>query len=513
MQPSKQESDVSVVQFLNRWSIGVFSVFQMLLLVVILLVANYLALQYFMRWDLSRSKDYTLSSSTRHYLKSDTLRQREQKVKWVLAMPRTSPFYERVRILAEEYQRVSKGKIELEVVDPMRSPDRMQALAAAYGISFIRGLLIMDARTDGRPAVIEDAQKVRTLHPKVKLVVTDDLGVHELVEGERKITAFQGEDVLTANLVEAIEGKPKKVAILLDKSRIEDTSDETPLKAFAEIVKFQNIELSGISLSGLAEIPADVSGLAMVAPKYDFSESEMAVLEKYWNRPRSAILVMLKGADVPPRLRAFLRTKGVTPRKDRLVAREGKQLVTAARGVFAKGVPFIADLAGQSTEWGGESSSLEVREDAEDLLNRQIRPVALIDVAQGFWGETRFGQGDEVFNDQEDHALPLAVAAAVTRGAESNDQFAASSSRMLVMSNMDFLSPKHHRAENLDFLASSLNWLVDRESLAGIGPHSLRTYKLPLLDAQITFINRVNLFFLPAFLLLVGLFVWSSRRV
>jgi hypothetical protein len=27
------------------------------------------------------------------------------------------------------------------------------------------------------------------------------------------------------------------------------------------------------------------------------------------------------------------------------------------------------------------------------------------------------------------------------------------------------------------------------------------------------FINRVNLFFLPAFLLIIGAFVWSSRRV
>lgn len=84
---------------------------------------------------------------------------------------------------------------------------------------------------------------------------------------------------------------------------------------------------------------------------------------------------------------------------------------------------------------------------------------------------------------------------------------------MIVISNTDFLQPPHHRAENLDFLASSVNWLIGREQLAGIGPRSLDTYKLPLLDAQVSFINRINLFFLPAFLLLIGAFVWSSRRV
>ena len=83
---------------------------------------------------------------------------------------------------------------------------------------------------------------------------------------------------------------------------------------------------------------------------------------------------------------------------------------------------------------------------------------------------------------------------------------------MVVMSNTDFLNPTHQRAENIDFLASSVNWLMDRQSLAGIGPRSLGTYKLPILDAQVSFINRVNLFFLPTFLLLVGACVWSSRR-
>ena len=83
---------------------------------------------------------------------------------------------------------------------------------------------------------------------------------------------------------------------------------------------------------------------------------------------------------------------------------------------------------------------------------------------------------------------------------------------MVIIANTDFLDPAKQHEENIDFLASSVNWLMDRESLAGIGPRSLGTYKLPILDAQVSFINRVNLFFLPAFLIVIGAFVWSSRR-
>jgi hypothetical protein len=64
----------------------------------------------------------------------------------------------------------------------------------------------------------------------------------------------------------------------------------------------------------------------------------------------------------------------------------------------------------------------------------------------------------------------------------------------------------------MDFLASASNWLVMRESLAGALPRSFGTYKLPLLEAQVSFINRLNLFFAPLAFLLIGGLVYSSRR-
>jgi hypothetical protein len=337
--------------------------------------------------------------------------------------------------------------------------------------------------------------------------------VFATAERKRKLTAFQGEDILTARLVEALEGKPRKMALLADKSRIDDEGGMSPRKSLEEILRFQNVALTEIHLAGLADIPDDIEGLVLAAPKYDLNDEELAVLERYWNKPRAAMLVLIDSGDAPPKLRAFLRGNGVTPRKDRVIAREKDSLVTTARGVFTRGIDFTRDLAGQTTEFGGASSSLEVREGAEDLLNRRIYPMGLIEVMAGFWGETKFGQGNEAYDEKEDYKPPMHLAASVTRGAESDDRFAADTSRMVIVSNTDFLDPKHHKAENLDFLASSVNWLIGRESLAGIGPRSLGTYKLPILDAQVSFINRVNLFFLPAGLILIGAFVWSSRRV
>ena len=513
MSDSPPEPQHQPARPLNRWGMGTLSVLQTAFLIVVVIALNYLAMHHHARLDMSRGADYSLSSATARYLGSDALSGRDQPVKWIMAYRRSSPFYERVRAVAEEYERLSKGRIVLEIVDPLRSPDRMQEVTAAYGLTLIRDLIIIDARSDESPAITEDANQIKTLNPHVRLVLAEDMAVYAIGEGTRRIVGFQGEDMLTASLVAAIEGRPRVMALLADKSRMPANEGPSPRKSLEDTLRFQNVALAEIQLSETTEIPAGVSGVVLAEPGYDLTDQEMGVLERYWNRPRAAILVLADAGGVPPKIRAFLRANGVTPRNDRVIAREKNALVTTARGVFTKGIGFTRDLAGQTTEFGGASSSLDVREGAEDLLNRRIQPMGLIRLSDGFWGETKFGQGGEAFDEMEDHGSPLYLAASVIRGAESDDRFAADSSRMIVIANTDFLDPKHHRAENLDFLASSVNWLVGREALAGIGPRSLGTYKLPLLEAQVSFINRINLFFLPAFLLLIGAFIWSSRRV
>ncbi len=497
---------------LNRLRIGSLAILQLLLLSAILLAANYLSLNHAKRWDLSRDSDYSLSSATRKYIDSPAIQDRSSPVKMIMAYRRSSPFYERVRAVAEQYASASKGRIELIPVDPMRDSDRMEEISAAYGISLIRDLILIDARSDNSPVTTETEERVKILNPHIKLVTAEHMLAFEIIAEERKITGFRGEEMLTARLVESIEGKPRRMALISDKSRIGRRDASPSRKTLEDLLRFQNISLSEIQISGTDSIPEDVEGLLVVSPEYDFSEKEIGVLEQYWNRPRSAMMLLFGEREAPPRLRAFLRKQGVTPRNDRIIGRSRDGWVTQARATFGEGIPFIEDLARQITEFGGASSSLEVREGAEDLINRRINPVALLEVEPGFWGETEFGTGEAGFDERSDHAAPLYLAAAVTRGAQSDDRFAATTSRMVIITNTDFLNPAHHRAQNLDFLSSSANWLLGRESLAGITPRSLSTYKLPLLQAQASFINRCNIIFMPLILLIIGSFIWSSRR-
>ena len=429
-----------------------------------------------------------------------------------LVYRRTSPFFERVRALCEQYASQSGGKIELTVLEHMEGNDATEKFCAAYGLTLIDDLILIDARTDDSPVTTELENRSKVLNPHIKLITSEQMLAFEIIGRERKITGFRGEDMMTARIVEAIEGKPRRMALIADKSRIGRSDTSPSRKTLEDLLRFQNIALTEMQIAGAERIPEDIEGLVIVNPQYDFNEEEIAVLEDYWRRPRSAMLILLGDQEVPPRFRSFLRKQGVTPRNDRIIGRSEDGWIAQAMATFTEGIPFTRELARQSTEFGGASSSMEIREGAEDLINRRIYPMALLEVHPGFWGESDFGVGEAAYDERSDHAAPLYLAAAVTRGAAGDDRFAADTSRMVVITNTDFLNPAHHRAQNLDFLSNAANWLVGRDALTGITPRAITTYKLPLLQSQATFINRLNLIFIPLLLIIAGGFVWSSRR-
>ncbi len=504
----------------NRFGIGFLSISQIVLLFAAVIFANYLSSGNHLRADLSRGADYSLSSSTVNYLKGEAVAKRERPVKWIMAFGRSSPFYDRTRALAEEYTRNSGGKIELEIIDPIRAPDRTTQFTAAYNLTLVRDLILIDARPDeAAPIVTETKTGSPALNPHITIALAEEMLTYAMdSKGQRRPDAFRAEDLLTARLVEAIEGKPRTFLFLADKSRVDAEGENSPWNNLAATLRYRNIRLTPANLSDLTAIPEGTDGLAIVAPKYDFTEEEISTLEAYWNSPRSALLILLEAGQCPPNLRIFLRSKGVTPRRDRIITKSDDRITTTARGNFSEGIPFLEDLAGRAAVFEGASSSLEVRENADDLSVKKIAPTPLIQIGNEFWGEADFGKngGDdkagETFDVIRDAAPPLHIAASVTRGSNSDERFSAETSRMIVIANTDFLDPDRQRAENIDFLASSANWLVRRDSLAGTTPRTIGIYMLPLLDTQVSFINRLNLVFIPLAFLIIGGIVFSSRR-
>ncbi len=499
---------------LNRWSIGTLSILQIASLLIIAIAVNFVSSHYFVKRDLSRGEDYSLSQWTKGLLQAGSLQSRKTPVKFIVAFRRSTPITERVRVLADEYARLSNQKIVIERFDPVRDVDRALQVAETYNLAANAGvinrddLVIIDARADtGVQAGKDDSAHIR-------FVTQEQMALYENNDGKtaRRMNSFRGEDMLTTGLLSALEGKPRLVYFLADKSDFQTEVTNNSWTVMRDSLLSQNILPAPVKMSDLEKIPDDAAGLIIAAPRYDFTKEEIAVLTEYWNRPASNIMVILRAQQTPDQLRAFLREHGVTPRRDQIVTIKGKNIVYRVDASFTPGFEYTRDFWSKSTSFDGMSSSLEVREGAEDLINRRISPFKLLESSAAYWGETNATAKEPSFSEVEDRKGPLTLAAAVIRGAASDDRFAAKASRMVVISNANFLDPAALRTENVDFFNASANWLVGREEMSGTGPRKLSTYKLPLLASQATLINRINLFFFPAAILLLSLFIWNARR-
>lgn len=499
----------TIARPIKRFRIGFLSLLQIVLVVLSFFAINFLSSQNHRPYDMSDNLAFTLSPSTVRYLQSEVISGRDTPVEMIVAFRADSPFYEKIRPIAEEFARLSGGKVTLKLIDPIRANDVAESLAAKYGIIFNQDLAIIDARsTEERSATSEDA-----VSPHVNIVKIEDMVVYETdANNQRRVRGFLGEDSLRAGLLGAIEGKPRKMWVFSDKSDLASETKTGIWTVFSAALVSQNILPEKLALAGIERIPDDISAIAIISPSYDLTPEELAVIQDYWARPKAAIFIATGDKDVPPQLLAFLRAHGVTPRHDRVITISGDAIQTAVLARFTSGMEFTQDLWEKTTLFEGATRSLDIREGAEDLLNKHIQPFTLIQAAPNFWGETHFSAENAQFSELEDQIGPLGLAAAVIMGTATDDRFAGETSRMIVIGNSDFLSPNNARQTNLDFLTSTTNWLVGRSELTGEGPRILRLYKLPILPPQVSFINRVNLLFIPAFALLMAGLVWASRR-
>ncbi|MEC9054285.1 MAG: Gldg family protein, partial [Verrucomicrobiota bacterium] len=422
-------------------------------------------------------------------------------------------YHSRIRAILKEYELLADGGIIIDFVDYIRDSDTALKISDQYGIALTEDILIVDAAPSipGPPPATDgsepDSPKIAELRQShVRFIAVKDMRLYtDDQRTGRRPSGYQEEDQLTSAIRRALEGNPRRFYFLSDKSQIGGSGEDAPWDFLRRTFEKLNINLIPIRVSGLQKIPEDAAGIALVAPRFDLNTREMAVFREYWERPRAAALIILDPnlKQQPSNLRAFLREHGVTPRAVRLSTSRGNQEAFDIPTTFTN-APALGDLRNASTLFEGASSSLELRENAEDLELRQIVPLALIETGNSVQAQPLDGS-DPVPG-------PHYLASSVSRGNERNDNTAGETSRMIVVSNTDFLKPRSRHKEHIDFLRNTSNWLIGREELSGIGPKQVRYYKLLLTPQKVSFVNQLNLIFVPGLFLLVSLLVWNARR-
>lgn len=477
----------------SRFGIGFNVLLQVVLAIAICVGVNYLSFHSYGRWDLSPSGGFTLSSSTESFL-----RKQSKEIEITVLLSRGSKLYSEVQSLTDEYRRNSKNLIKVEFVDPTRDLERAEQIKLQNKITLqTSGLLVK-------------ANKGLRFLPENDLVVQSPG-----IDADHPTLDFRGEDAITSAIVGLIEGSVRKFYFVSGKGARAEVGSNEALQALQDLGRQQNFEVLGLNLAEVTAIPTDANGLLFIGPKYDLSERELGIVQSYWSQKRAAMLVLLDPAAETPRLNGFLRTNGIRPRADRVLYAEstsaGPRKEFSVQAGFAKDSPITRPVQDATTRLAGQSQSLELATQENRLreLGLDVKPLMI--ASPRYWGEQSY-LDDLPVAGEGDTKPPVHLAASVERGAVQDERLRVDSARLVAVGNATLLDAQTRQAENQDFLAASLNWMLNRERLIGITPKRKHQYRVQLTDHQRTLLFWITALCAPGVVLGIGFSIWAKRR-
>jgi len=478
----------------RRLGIGINVLLQIVLSLAIFGAINRLNYRHYWRFDLSPSQDFTLSESTLSYL--DTL---TKDVQIYIVFARDSKVYGEVQSLLDEYRLHGKQRVRVRSIDPVRDIERAESLKSETGLSLAQnGILVMSGVN--KRFITEDELVIR------------DTGTST----NKQIVEFRGEDAVTSALANVMEGRLRRFYYIVGKGSRSDQALLDSMEVITELGRQQNFEMVPVNLSEIGGITKDADGVLLMGARYDFSEREIGMLSDYWNGERAGVMLLLDPNRNTPNLDKWLATVGVRPRGDRVVVAmstsTGVKKEFSVQAEFSRDVSFTRHLSSTMTTFTGQTESLELR-DSEDpaMRERSIVVKPMIIASKNFWGETKYLE-DLPVAEEEDTLPPVYVGASVERGASQNESKSIDSSRLVVVSNPSLLDKGTMLAVNRDFMAASLNWIINREKWIGITAKPKRSYRIQLTPKQHKVIFWISSLAMPGVVLALGFMVWAGRR-
>lgn len=484
---------------IRRVQIGFNVLVQVSLILFLAVMVNYLGFEHYRRWDFSRDRKYELSDKTKRFLSTI-----KGKVRATIFFSPDNPILTDVQNLLTEYQYSSRGKIDVETIDVQRNLARAKEILDKYKIVSNESLLILEY--NGQTKSVKASEMADT-----------DPGNPILGEPE-KITAFKGEQAITAAFMDLVEGK-KNILGYITGHKEPAIGKDSPIALLQTFIENENVKFQELNLFEVPTVPKEIETILIAGPQYDFSERELKLLRDFWAR-QGRILLLIDPAAQIPRLQAFLNELGVKVNDDRLMAmvRTGIEEIGLLQDVqarFLPGNPVTKRLADARAIFPGGASSLTLEPDRVRGANIKLEP--LLQAEKGYWAEPDYRTGDQV--KYQEHAAkapntPLTLAASVEKGGSGDDRVQVNSARLVVITNALFIQDAALRQgqQALDFVSASVNWLMNREQLIGIAPKMPQLLSFTLDSATLHNLNWIVLALMPLVPAIIGFLVWWRRR-
>lgn len=275
------------------------NIVSILLVAGILILINILSNQFFLRFDLTEDKQYTLSKATK-----DILRSLEDPITITAYFSEDlPPDYTKIRRdfrdMLVEFSTISKGAVEYEFVDPNSSEEIEQEIVQ-YGV---------------RPILFNTREKDQVTQKKGYMSAVLKSG-----ENQQEVIPFISSGV---GMEYALASKVKKLSVA-DKPSVGliQGHGEPGLQELGQVFQQLSIlySVENIDLSAETSIPDRYKAVALVAPKDTIPPDHLAKLDDYLTRGGQLFIAYnavegdlstAQGSALTTGLEAWLRTKGL----------------------------------------------------------------------------------------------------------------------------------------------------------------------------------------------------------
>jgi len=456
---------------------GTLTATSVLVVLGILIAINYIGAKQNKRWDLTASKQFSLSDQTKNVISKldapmDIL---------VFAQETEFPTF---RDKLKEYAYLSKN-ISTEYIDP----DKKRTLAQENQV-----------------------QQYGTIVFKYKGRV-------------ERVTSSAEQDI-TNGIIKVVSGTQKKVYFTQGHGEKDTTSSERDgYASIAAALGRENYTVDKVVLAQTGSVPDDAAVVVVAGPRTDFFPNEIDALKKYLAKSGKLLLEIdpPEKADSPPftNLIALAHEWGMQVGNDVVVDASGMgRLIGTDESVpVAANYPQhpITQRFNYLTAYPLTRSVVPVTGGVDGHVAQTF-----IETSPRSWGETDLKSlmttGKVAFDEGKDVKGPVSIAAAVSAAAASDApkieaDAPKSETRVVVIGDSDFASNSVLGIQgNRDMFMNTIGWLSQQENLIAIRPKEADDRRVTMTAAQQTNVVWLSLLVIPAFIFGSGVYTWWRRR-
>jgi len=469
------------------------------LLATAIVLVNYLAARFVVRWDVSDLRYYSLSDKTTGMLAGI-----EGTINVTAVFQPEDDLFPEMRSLLKEYEyeatKIKDLDLVVELVDPHRDLARMRELSDK-----------LDVEQD-RVIVFEYKGRKKYVNPADVIDYEMNIAGGGLIK--RKV-GFRGEQVFSSAILGITQAAAPKAYFVGGHGErdIHDYNRQSGYSGLARLLRRDCVEVAKLVLTSASGIPEDCDCLVIAGPRRRYSKEEAAMIADYLEN-RNGRLFLLADPGVETGLDDVLASWGVALRQEIVAGMTltGKELLVTAYGEHR-----ITERLRNSTTVFFQPRGLEMIErkegDAAGAEDR-VRVAVIAGCTDAGWAESDMNHFPPRFDEGIDERGSVPVSLAVERGVVSVD-VDLSPTRLIVIGDSFFVANgalSGIGAGNADLFFSAFNWLVERESLIGVAPKVPGELRLDMTRGQLKIAFLMMVMGVPGCVALCGVLAWFARR-